>query len=117
MRHLFKATNLSIAAACKELHRKALSIALLSLVLVVSSCSDSDSSSNSGDGTSNGTDDTVGTGGSTARMTIAGEYLYAIAGDEVQLFDISQPGSTNPWTKIRIPDPVPLRRLPSGRRG
>ena len=103
MRHLIKATNLFNIAAHDGVHRKTLSIALLCVVLVISGCSESNSNSTtSSDGTSTGTDDTVGIGGSTARMTIAGEYLYAIAGDEVQLFDISQPGSANPWTKIRI---------------
>jgi len=45
---------------------------------------------------------TTGTGGSTARMTISGDYLYAIAGDSVQLFDISMPSSPNPYVNVRL---------------
>lgn len=56
-----------------------------------------------GDGVSSGSGDVLtGTGGSTARMTISGDYLYAIAGSNVQLFDISAPESPAPWTKVQI---------------
>ncbi len=44
----------------------------------------------------------TGKGGSTARMTISGKYLYAISGRNVQLFDINTPSSPMPWTKIGI---------------
>lgn len=44
----------------------------------------------------------TGVGGSTARMTIVGDYLYAIAGANIQLFDISQPEAPNPFTKVVI---------------
>lgn len=52
------------------------------------------------DGSSGGS--RTGVGGSTARMTIVDDYLYAIAGDNIQLFDISQPATPNPWTKITL---------------
>ncbi len=44
----------------------------------------------------------TGTGGSTARMTISGDYLYAIAGSQVQLFDISTPAAPAPWTQVQL---------------
>jgi len=54
-------------------------------------------------GSSNGTSDLVtGRGGSTARMTISGDYLYAIANQDVQLFDISQPEAPNPWVRVPV---------------
>ena len=71
---------------------------LVPVLLVIAGCDGGSSSSGSGDGNSGNT----GVGGSTARMTISGDYLYAIAGSEVQLFDISQPQSPNPWAKVRV---------------
>ena len=44
----------------------------------------------------------TGTGGSTARMTIVGDYLYAIAGSDVQLFDVSAPATPLPWVQVRL---------------
>jgi len=58
-----------------------------------------------GDGGSSSSDNNLGgtgTGGSTARMTISGDYLYAIAGSNVQLFDITQPTQPNPWAKVNV---------------
>lgn len=53
-----------------------------------------------GDGSSTGPD--TGTGGSTARMTIVDDYLYAIANNEIQLFDISTPAVPNPWVRVPV---------------
>lgn len=56
-----------------------------------------------GDGSSSGSDSgSTGRGGSTARMTIQGDYLYAIAGSEVQLFSIQQPQAPNPWARVQV---------------
>jgi len=83
-----------------RLHARAVGTALaLCCLVLVGGCSEDGSSSDStgNDGTGSGR------GGSTARMTIAGDYLYAIAGgDTVQLFDITQPNAPNPWTRVRI---------------
>jgi len=76
---------------------------LLSMVLccslVLVACNESGSSSSgSGDGGGSGT----GRGGSTARMTIVNNYLYAIAGTGIQLFDVSNPATPNPWTNVNV---------------
>lgn len=72
---------------------------LLSLVfttILIVACEDSSN------GTSSDSTDVTGTGGSTARMTISGDYLYAISGANVQLLDITVPSSPIPWTKVWI---------------
>ena len=63
-----------------------------------------------GGGTVGGGDGpTTGTGGSTARMTISRNFLYAISGrdestgdDLVQLFDISTPTAPNPFAQVLL---------------
>ncbi len=62
----------------------------------LSAC-ESSGSSRSGEGAV-----VTGTGGSTARMTISGDYLYAISGSRVQLFDISTPASPLPYTQVEV---------------
>ena len=52
------------------------------------------------DGTVSGRD--TGIGGSTARMAIVGDFLYAISGRDLQLFDISEPQTPNPWVKVDV---------------
>ncbi len=64
--------------------------------LVLGACESSDSSGNV-DGAV-----VTGTGGSTARMTISGDYLYAISGSRVQLFDIASPGTPLPYTQVEV---------------
>jgi len=44
----------------------------------------------------------TGVAGSTARMVIVDDYLYAIAEDQIQLFDISTPSSPNPWNRVTV---------------
>jgi len=70
---------------------------VVAVAMGVHACSESNSSS--GDSSAEGF---AGRGGSTARMTIAGDFLYAIAGNFVQLFDIRTPSSPNPWARVRI---------------
>lgn len=64
------------------------------LAVLLGACGDGSSSGDSGSNT--------GTGGSTARMTISDDYLYAIAGSRVQVFDISQPQAPNPWARVNV---------------
>jgi len=52
------------------------------------------------DGSLSGRD--TGVGGSTARMAIVGDFLYAISGRNLQLFDISEPQAPNPWVKVDV---------------
>lgn len=68
------------------------------LVLLVTGCADGTSSSNSSGSTSG----TTGIAGSTARMIIVDDYLYAIAEDQIQLFDISTPSAPAPWNKVTV---------------
>ena len=67
--------------------------------LALVACGESGGSSSSDSSGSN-----TGRGGSTARMTILNDanYLYAIAGSEVQLFDISTPSSPSPWARVGV---------------
>lgn len=70
-------------------------LAGITAAIVLVNCGGSDSSG--------GADSqTTGVGGSTARMTIAGDYLYAIADDDIQLFDITTPSSPNPWVTVQV---------------
>lgn len=71
-------------------------LVLVSSALSLAACN-SESSSNSSDGSA-----VTGTGGSTARMTISGDYLYAISGSNVQLFDITVPESPVPYTQVQV---------------
>jgi len=44
----------------------------------------------------------TGKGGSLARFTIAGNYLYTLSGSALQLFDIKNPAAPSVWKKIEI---------------
>ncbi len=73
------------------------SLAYLSVMtMLVAGCNESGVG-----GASDGTRIT-GTGGSTARMVIAGDYLYAISGSNVQLLTITSPEAPVPWTQVSI---------------
>ena len=72
---------------------------LLCCSLVLVACNESGSSANSAGGGSGGE---TGRGGSTARMTIVNNYLYAIAGTGIQLFDVSNAATPNPWTNVNV---------------
>jgi hypothetical protein len=44
----------------------------------------------------------TGKGGSLARFTIVGDYLYTLCGSALQLFDITDPAKPAVWKKIQI---------------
>lgn len=69
------------------------------LYLLITACDGGGSGSNSSDGGQGGE---TGRGGSTARMTIDGDYLYAIAGSRVQLFDIQDASQPSFWVNVEI---------------
>lgn len=71
-------------------------VIVVNLLLLVGCGGDSNSSDQTG-ATSNDS-----TGGSRARMTLIGDYLYAISGANVQLMDISTPESPNFWNRIPL---------------
>ncbi len=76
--------------------RCCLSVAAMLLV----GCADGQSDGSTG---ANGSgQNQTGTAGSTARMVIDGDYLYAISGETIQLFDITQPSTPVPWTQVVI---------------
>jgi hypothetical protein len=80
-----------------RVHPKWLSKALLfSTLFFIASCEESSTSASSDNA------GVTGTGGSTARMTISGDYLYAISGANIQLLDITMPATPIPWTKVWI---------------
>ncbi|MFK8080293.1 MAG: LVIVD repeat-containing protein [Granulosicoccus sp.] len=66
--------------------------------VVASGCSENS------DGSGSGTDrpGQTGTAGSTARMIIDGDFLYAISGNTVQLFDISAPATPVAWNQVNL---------------
>ena len=69
-------------------------LALFCLIILVSvSCSKESATNNNSSGN-------AGTGGSLARFTIAGNYLYIVSGRDLNVFDISKPV---PVSKSSIP--------------
>lgn len=68
-------------------------------LVVLTACSEG--SSDSSTGASSVTGDT-GIGGSTARMVIVDDFLYAIANDQIQLFSIADPSMPNPWSRVTV---------------
>lgn len=73
---------------------------LVLALIVVSACSEG-TSENSGVVSAPGQVQT-GIAGSTARMVIDDNYLYAISGNTIQLFDISEPATPLPWNQVVI---------------
>jgi len=74
------------------------SVVMASLALLIVGCEGGSGNSGSPD---------TGTGGSTARMVVVDDYLYAIADTEetfssgsVQLFDVTVPSAPNPWVRV-----------------
>lgn len=96
MRRLLSCLNATWCriAQTGTLYSKTASAVLLSALIVA--CGEG---AGGGDG---GNSLLTGTGGSTAKMTLAGDYLYAISGSSVQLFDVSTPSSPAPWSKVDI---------------
>ncbi|PID60480.1 MAG: hypothetical protein CSB44_10360 [Gammaproteobacteria bacterium] len=84
-----------------RIHYLAAALSVVTSLALLSSCGDS-SSDSTGAGGSGGLGNGTGVGGSTARMTIAGDYLYALAESDLQLFDITTPFAPNPWSRVNI---------------
>jgi len=75
--------------------------ATIALVMViVSACSESTSSDSSTVGAGSG--GSTGVAGSTARMVIVDNFLYAIAENKIQLFTIDAPKMPNPWATVSV---------------
>lgn len=72
-------------------------VLLLSLILVSCGGGGSSSSSPAISGTQN-----TGIAGSMSRFAIIGDYLYAIAGPDIQLFDITVPEDPVLWNRVTI---------------
>jgi len=87
-----KSKKTNLAASC-----------VAALALLVAGCEGStDGTSGSSSNGSNNTSGTTGIAGSTARMVIVGDYLYAIAQNKIQLFDITIPSSPAPWVRVTV---------------
>ena len=78
-----------------KLNKSVKLIALTLTALIAASCGSGGESSSTGG-------NETGQAGSTARMVINDNYLYAIAGNSVQLFDITAAQSPLPWVKVPI---------------
>jgi len=79
-----------------------LRVATFAFVLIaISACSGEGSSTAGADG-STATTGGTGIAGSTARMVIVDDYLYAIADDKIQLFTIDIPSMPSPWVKVTV---------------
>ena len=76
-----------------------ITIALLSS-LMLTNCGGSGGGS-AGSSAAFETGDT-GVAGSMSRFAIVGNYLYAIAGPDIQLFDITDPSDPILWSNVRI---------------
>ncbi len=72
-------------------------IAVLSLVGLLVACEESGGSAGG-----SGTSAPQGQRGSTARMALVDDYLYAISGDTIQLFDVGDGDSPQAWTTVRV---------------
>lgn len=45
-------------------------------------------------------------GGSTARFSIAGDYLYTIAGSQIQIFNIADSADPKTWSQVSVADDI-----------
>lgn len=72
----------------------------IAVALTLNACSEGSDGASSSDSISG--PGQTGTAGSTARMIIDGDYLYAISGDTVQLFDITQPSMPNAQQQVKL---------------
>ncbi len=72
-------------------------VATIAFVLVVVSACEGEGSSSSGS-----TGSVTGVAGSTSRMAIQDDYLYAIADNKIQLFLIDIPKIPNPWATVPV---------------
>jgi len=69
------------------------------VLLVLSAC---DGESSSSTAANSGTTGNTGVAGSTARMVIVDDYLYAIADNKIQLFTINAPKVPNQWATVTV---------------
>lgn len=67
-------------------------VLIISSAILINGCSKSSSDINSVSAAANGG---TGTGGSMARYTIVGNYLYTVDKQDLKVFDISTPSNTN----------------------
>lgn len=44
----------------------------------------------------------TGQGGSLARFTVVGNYLYTVDGQRLHLFDVTDPANPSPWTRQEV---------------
>jgi len=70
------------------------------MLVAIGACSEGGTSSGVGGSTS--TPGGTGIAGSTARMVIVDNFLYAIAGDEIELFLIDIPSMPNQWDNVTV---------------
>jgi len=70
---------------------------LLAAALLLISCSEGPTEGSVGAG-----ETASGSRGSTARMALVDDYLYAISANTVQLFDVSEPASPQPWVQVQV---------------
>lgn len=76
---------------------------IAAIAMLVAGCEGGGSTDGSGSSSSPSTGGTTtGIAGSTARMIIVDNYLYAIVEDKIQLFDISIPSAPNPWNRVSV---------------
>jgi len=89
MKNLFKKESSLRTGICASL----LSVALLA------GCADGSGLDTAG---SAGPTGDTGIAGSTARMVVVDDFLYAIAENQIQLFRIDQPSMPNPWVRVTV---------------
>ena len=69
----------------------------LFLIYLLSACEGEGGSTNSSNASAND-----GTAGSRSRFALIDNYLYTISGRDLQLYDIEEPASPNPWVKVSL---------------
>ncbi len=74
-------------------------LSLISIALIIG-CGGGSSSSGSSSG---GSSANIGKGGSMARFAINGNYLYTLNKSEMEVFNISEPSTPHPQSKIHVP--------------
>jgi len=82
----------------KNMNRMRIAIAVFALALI-SACDGETSSGSSGTSGSGGSS---GFGGSTARMVIVDDFLYAIAENRIKIFSLMTPTMPNPWATVTV---------------
>ncbi len=80
-----------------NIHKNWFTTILIGLALGISGCNESGGSSGGAESSSN-----QGQRGSTARMALIDNYLYAISGDVIQLFNVEDGDNPEPWTTVQL---------------